>query len=567
MKHVVGLLTSVLLLFPAWSQSEVVEQPSDGNLNLIVARVSDSLEIKPVPKWGFTITPADGAPALQVTTSFAGTASITLSAGRYSLSSNQPLELDERTFAWQREFEIVGGEELVLELSNDNATIEVSTKQAQRIVTEEGSLYQTVKDRVFKVLSGSGHGSGFLIDSDAGLVATNHHVIVDSEYLAVKVSDHRKYAAKVIVKDEVHDVAIIQIHPSAVAELQPVALANDTPDRAAVQVGDRVLAIGSPLATETILTTGIVSKVEEGAIFSDVNINQGNSGGPLFSSQREVIGINTFGLVSSGPGLAGIVRVHRLLDLVKLTANVDLNSPPSDSLLPVEPSFRFPAKEIRQAALESNARPHQYHIEAGKFDVQLLTPTLIASLQVADEKAAAAYREKRTKRAKRKRDRSESKPYTPGRDFYEWRKYAGDYRAVVTIQAVPEIALTGGSAFAVVMIGSAAHQKFRFKADFDRMELWRGDVLVRPIHPRRWANVKNFNQGNASMSDVGFYGSYEYPPEAFKPGEELKLKVWRQGREKPITKTISTTQQHRVWEDFEMYFEALKAEEAARNSD
>jgi S1-C subfamily serine protease len=89
-------------------------------------------------------------------------------------------------------------------------------------------------------------------------------------------------------------------------------MADSSPDKPVAFVGERVLAVGSPLATEGILTTGIVSRVESDAIISDVNINPGNSGGPLLNFRGQVIGITTFGVQEPGrgPGISGIVRIH-----------------------------------------------------------------------------------------------------------------------------------------------------------------------------------------------------------------------------------------------------------------
>jgi S1-C subfamily serine protease len=549
-----------LALTLAGVSADAADEPATGQLNLTVALVASDLSIRPVPKWTFSIRAVDTAgEPLTVVTSFSGTAQVALPPGRYRITSDAAVELDNREFRWDHEFTVTSGEIVTTELSNDNALIAISSGRARDVQMDEGRLYQLVKQRVFKVLSESGHGSGFLIDAENGLIATNHHVIANSDYLAVKIDDDSKFAAKLIAADNVNDLAIIQVHPRRVSHLEAVVLADDAPSSPPVSVGDRVVAIGSPLATETILTSGLVSKVEASAIYSDVNINPGNSGGPLFNSQREVIGINTFGVLGRGtPGIAGIVRVHLLIDLLQTTTDLDFTAPPDDQVLPVESAFKFPADALREAAMSRNFDSFEYHIEAGKFDVQLMTPVLIAGLEVADDKAAAAFRNKRSKKKK-----TETKEYTPGQDFYEWRQYVGDYRAVVTVQAVPEISMTGGSVFAVIMLGGSAPQKFKFKADFDRMELWRGDVLVRPIHPRRWTNVVSFEQGVASMNDVGFYGSYEYPPEAFKPGETLTLKVWKQGKPKPIVRIIEPHQQIRVWNDFTPYFAALDDRVAA----
>jgi hypothetical protein len=324
------------------------------------------------------------------------------------------------------------------------------------------------------------------------------------------------------------------VNKSIVEGLPVLALSEDSPETPPVSVGERVLAIGSPLATETILTTGLVSKVEQGAIYSDVNINHGNSGGPLFNMRGEVVGITTFGLGGmSGPGVSGIVRIYLAEDLLSSqVGSTEMGSEPSDRPLPVESSYRFPAERIREEALRTSYHPKQYHIEAGQIDVQFLTPVVIAQLEVSDEVAASKRQKKRSKKSK-------SVKYEPGRDFYNWRQYAGAYRAVVIVQAVPEIQLTGGSAFAVAMIGNLANRNYRFKCDFVRMELFRDNVLVEPIHPGRSNSIMNYRGYKESFEDVGVYGRYEYPPEAFKPGGHVVLKVWNSDKSEPKIEPLS----------------------------
>ena len=373
----------------------------------------------------------------------------------------------------------------------------------------------------------------------------------------MKIDEKRKYRAVLAADDPTHDLAVLRINADVVQGLKPLQLSSATADHPSVVIGERVLAIGSPLATETILTSGIVSKIEEGVIYSDVSINPGNSGGPLFSMLGDVIGVNTFGLVSGGgPGVAGIIRIHLAQALIeKARSELGSTPPPADTRLPEASDYRFPPDKLKEIALRSTYRPNDYHIESGKIDVQFVTPVVLAQLEVQSEKEASEGRKARTKSA--------SKAYSPGEDFYEWRRYAGDYRAVVRIQAIPEITMTGESVFAVIMLGSAAHQKFRFKTDFDRMELVRDGTIVEPIFPGRAPNVVNSQQGLVSMKDISYYGAYEYPPEAFRPGATVVLKVWEQGRPKPKERAVTPELLKRVWTDFQPYFDALEKEVAA----
>jgi serine protease Do len=138
-----------------------------------------------------------------------------------------------------------------------------------------------------------GEGSGFIISPD-GIVLTNAHVVDGASEVIVKLTDKREFKAKVLGVDKASDVAVLRI---AAKDLPTVRLAvNDE-----VKVGEWVLAIGSPFGFENSATSGIVSAKARSLpdenyipfIQTDVAVNPGNSGGPLFNMKGEVIGINS----------------------------------------------------------------------------------------------------------------------------------------------------------------------------------------------------------------------------------------------------------------------------------
>ncbi len=138
-----------------------------------------------------------------------------------------------------------------------------------------------------------GQGSGFIVSSD-GLILTNAHVVREAKEVTVKLSDRREFKAKVLGADPVTDVAVLRIDAK---DLPTVRLG----DPQQLQVGDPVLAIGSPFGFEESATQGIVSAKGrslpgDGAvpfIQTDAAVNPGNSGGPLFDGSGAVVGINS----------------------------------------------------------------------------------------------------------------------------------------------------------------------------------------------------------------------------------------------------------------------------------
>ena len=144
-------------------------------------------------------------------------------------------------------------------------------------------------------------GSGFIID-EKGIVVTNNHVIQDAEDIVVIVNGDQEFKAKVIGADPLSDIAVLQLETKE--KFIPVKFGDS--DKA--RIGDWVIAIGNPFGLGGTVTSGIISARNrsiglsryEDYIQTDASINSGNSGGPLFDMNGDVIGINTAILGRSG---------------------------------------------------------------------------------------------------------------------------------------------------------------------------------------------------------------------------------------------------------------------------
>ncbi len=160
-------------------------------------------------------------------------------------------------------------------------------------------------------------GSGFIIDSQ-GHIVTNNHVIEDADEIQVKLPDGHEYDAKIIGRDPSTDLALIKVE--AKADLPAVRMG----DSDKLEVGQWVLAIGSPFGLEHTVTAGIVSAkgrvIGSGPyddfIQTDASINPGNSGGPLLNMAGEVVGINT-AIIASGQGIGFAVPINMARSVVE----------------------------------------------------------------------------------------------------------------------------------------------------------------------------------------------------------------------------------------------------------
>lgn len=151
-------------------------------------------------------------------------------------------------------------------------------------------------------------GSGFVVDAEEGIIITNNHVIADADEVVANFNDGSRVDAEIIGRDPKTDIAVLKIDPKA-HPLKAVPFG----DSDAMRVGDWVLAIGNPFGLGGTVTTGIVSAIGrdiqsgpyDNFIQTDAAINRGNSGGPLFNMDGEVIGINT-AIISPSGGSIGI---------------------------------------------------------------------------------------------------------------------------------------------------------------------------------------------------------------------------------------------------------------------
>ncbi|HEX2565576.1 MAG TPA: DegQ family serine endoprotease [Burkholderiales bacterium] len=161
-------------------------------------------------------------------------------------------------------------------------------------------------------------GSGFIISKD-GFILTNEHVVEGADEITVKLTDKREFKAKVIGADKRTDIALIKIEPGG--SLPTVKLG----DPGKLKVGEWVIAIGSPFGFENTVTAGIISgkgRVMQDAnlvpfLQTDVAINIGNSGGPLFNMRGEVVGINSrlFSPTGTNLGIAFAIPIDVALDV------------------------------------------------------------------------------------------------------------------------------------------------------------------------------------------------------------------------------------------------------------
>lgn len=417
--------------------------------------------------------------------------------------------------------------------------IRAQSLQAQRVAYDYSEMYETLNPSIVKIHADGGSGSGFLVTQN-GIIATNHHVVQNSRYIAVQFADGRKVRGEIIVLNPRYDLALVKVNSSTVASLRPLPLLPSDRD-STVKAGIPVVAFGSPLSQTFLMTQGIVSKVEEEVLLGDFLIGPGNSGGPLVNLNGEVVGINTF----FNSGIAGAVRVGLLREtLSKPEVETAAQEEPSAELLPTISPRRYPTEVLKQKILDENLDMNAYRFDGGKFVVTVITPVLVGKMQVQDDLQQAANRYKR--RGKKIKDPTYQAIDEP---FYEWHRNAVpelDY--VVRFEVKPDFGLTGGSKWALALsaIGSGLsgrpaqdlHLNMEFKAEFWDFKLYRDGQLIQPIHPGRQITESSFDHSLATFVDEAYSGMYAYAPETFMTGNEFVMEIYDAREPEKIHKTV-----------------------------
>lgn len=413
-----------------------------------------------------------------------------------------------------------------------------SIASAEREAAEETVVFRALKDGVFTVFADRGRGSAFLVD-DSGLLLTNFHVIASSSQISVQLDDTTRVWAELVAEDQLLDIAVLAVSPQVVRGRPILMLARREAADPAFE-GEKVIAIGSPLNQTRILTSGIVSKVEDRTIISDVDINPGNSGGPLINTDSEVIGINTFrDSLLGGAGVSGSLPVSLAIPVLETgRAELARSDAPPATRLPVVPPHLYPAKGLEWAGKRSHIEKNYVVDGVPGFEVNVVTPPRRQFLETYIEGVLAEEQRDRETEA----DTDGDELYDPlGNHLKEWREYVGDFAPLVSIAVTPEIGETGASTFlsllgAVAGVATASsgpvsvsfgYHAYEFKGDLQDFKLFKDDRPVQEIFRIMGMMPVSIEAWSDDMEDIAQQGVFQYLPEVFgaPDSEQLHFRI------------------------------------------
>ncbi len=460
-----------------------------GTLRVRILLTDASGVATPVPRLVLLISddPPTDEPR-RVRTTADGTIELKLAAGSYLVELDEPVGFRGKAYTWTQVVEVRDGRATILDLSAANA----ETAASARISADSATLLAAWRDSVVEIWTPTRHATGFVIDAGKGLVATSQRAIADATSVEVQLTagkERFKVAGRVIVAERDPGAAIIWIDPQALGSTPPIDMGCATGSKAEVNYKDALTTITASMFSNKEVSDGLVSRVTEQAIFSDLRIGSDSEGGPVFAESGTLLGISAIEndkergrwsdawVVPAGRACAAVATA-----VTKIAGAM----PPSSTRLPLETFSTVVqvSKGPRQdGKAESKTQPST--LPASNFDITLMTPAQAQNITPGPNSLRA--------------------------DFGTWSEYLRDVGPALLVRVSPQFE---ESAWKMLARGAASTQGVAlpplksFTSNFLRLRAYCGDAEVTPIHP---FIIEHEVQGRAKIRE----GLYVFEPGAF----------------------------------------------------
>jgi S1-C subfamily serine protease len=529
--------------------------PQTAVLRITVTVTAADGSTRAVPRHALLISddPVTTAPQRFVTKGD-GVAEAHLKPGKYIVESDNPFIFEGKAYEWSQPVRVAAGGDTALALTAANAAIEVAkpgTADSPALAEAaaeraEASLLTDWQDSVVTIWTPHREGRGFLADP-RGLIVTNQRLIGAAATVDVQLSATKKVAGRVVASDPGKNVAVIWIDPQAGAPAKAMRLASSDGAQATIHERDKVFAIEGRTGEAKNLVSGSVQRLSTHTVTSDVPLDRGSAGTPLFTAGGEVVAITT---ASEEATVVNELspRAVRVDDVRPAMAEAEKKmqgaAPPPATLLPVDPPRPFPEEALKRTAREHGGKATAYLVGAADFDVHVITPPVVyASMHKDTDRQHFDYG---------RDDPSRGQPVvSPLDDFGSWNEYVSDAPPVVLIRVTPKF---GENFWTTVARGAAQTQGVsipaikRPKAAFGSLRLLCGDREVAPIHPFR---IEHRLDDSASIDE----GLYVFDTSAIGPQcGPVKIVIFSdKPSDKGDTRTVDAKIVQQVWDDFAPY--------------
>jgi hypothetical protein len=398
-------------------QATPAQAPRVGTVAIIAALVDREMHVRPVPLHPLVLVGADSA-TFFARTNVDGRVSQSLPPGDYTLSSAAPVLFEGRQFRWRMSLTVTAGATTSLALTNDNAIREQAPQPIAALLSadcaeSEVALVDRLKNSIFRIEAGFGHGAAFVADTLGGVVLANAHVVegVDPGDLSVLLDPRTRVRAQLLAWDPDADIAVLRVHSRHLPGRVRIPLQKPM-GRAPVAPGERIVAMGCRLPEGPTHASGHASGMFGDVVLSDVVITPENSGGPLLNACGEAIAINAFRDPAEGSTrVSGSVLVPRAGPVLALAAaELQKAQPISDGLLPIMPTERMSDAALQAYADTTDAREYHPFSDIGleSFTLTVQTPAQVFVTR-----------------------------YSGSREYHDWTEYVGEPTTpVVAISAV-----------------------------------------------------------------------------------------------------------------------------------
>ena len=520
-----------------------------GTLRITVVLEDAERKATPVARHTLLISdnPASGPPR-RVTTASNGTFEVRLPPGSYIVESDRPFSFGGKGYQWTQVVEIAAGREATLELTAANAEVGAPVAEAPVPDVPRAGAPSLLLDQwqgsVIELWTPTAHATGFVVGTD-GLVVTNQRVVGAATSIEAQISPTVKVAARVLTADSVRDITVLWVDKATLGPVRPVPLTCGQPGKP-VAKGVEIVAVEAPLTQSKDTSRGTVESVVTHAIISDITLDEGSEGSPVFTMDGVLVGMAS---VLDDPDRVDF-RVVPIADVCEAVASAEKSMkdgpPPSAALLPVEPAKPYPVETLDDAVTRRAGSLNPYQIALSDFDIAFLTPVL----SYAAQQRLKQWNQPTPERSGG-RGGATMAAGRPPMDFGNWSRYVATMPPALMIRVTPKLV---EGFWAKVARGAAQTQGVslpplkRFKSGFARLRAFCGDAELTPIHPLKL-------EYRISKSESIYEGLYVFDPGAITPEcASVKLMVYSEKEpEKPITQLVDARIIKQIWQDFETY--------------